>query len=267
MSPDGFVTSPDGTELAYWTRGDGPPLVLVHGSATDHRCFNQVLELLPGYRLVAYDRRGHGQSGGVSPDRIAVEIDDLLAILADVAEPGRPTYLLGYSYGALVSLHTLLSHESAVAAAVLYEPPMHEPGMLPRVAEVGSLIAAGEHDAALALFVASSFYLPDRVIEAMQRGAPWQVSVELAPTLPAEFTALAAAQLPAPTVRVPPIRILVAAEGGNPTFRTVAQRIQAAVPGCEVVRVPGLPHFAMDTAAGPFADAVREGLRRMPPAS
>ena len=30
------VVSRDGTEIAYWTSGNGPPLVLVHGTPADH---------------------------------------------------------------------------------------------------------------------------------------------------------------------------------------------------------------------------------------
>jgi hypothetical protein len=30
------VASVDGTPIAYWRSGDGPPLILVHGSFDDH---------------------------------------------------------------------------------------------------------------------------------------------------------------------------------------------------------------------------------------
>jgi pimeloyl-ACP methyl ester carboxylesterase len=37
------VTSVDGTPIAYWRSGDGPPLVLVHGSFDDHNVWAPVL--------------------------------------------------------------------------------------------------------------------------------------------------------------------------------------------------------------------------------
>jgi pimeloyl-ACP methyl ester carboxylesterase len=33
------VRSADGTSIAVWVEGSGPPLVLVHGSLTDHTTF------------------------------------------------------------------------------------------------------------------------------------------------------------------------------------------------------------------------------------
>ena len=40
------VVSRDGTEIAYWTSGDGPPLVLVHGTTADHTRWAPVLKYL-----------------------------------------------------------------------------------------------------------------------------------------------------------------------------------------------------------------------------
>lgn len=52
-----------GATLNYRTAGDGPPLVLVHGSATDLTTWDGVIdELARDHRVIAYDRRGYGQS-------------------------------------------------------------------------------------------------------------------------------------------------------------------------------------------------------------
>jgi pimeloyl-ACP methyl ester carboxylesterase len=55
------VVSRDGTEIAYWTSGEGPPLVLVHGAPADHTRFRPLLPHLEPYATVhAMDRRGRG---------------------------------------------------------------------------------------------------------------------------------------------------------------------------------------------------------------
>jgi pimeloyl-ACP methyl ester carboxylesterase len=40
---DNHAVSRDGTEIAYWTSGKGPPLVLVHGTTADHTRWDPVL--------------------------------------------------------------------------------------------------------------------------------------------------------------------------------------------------------------------------------
>ena len=64
MSPES-VTSEDGTPIAYLRSGEGPPLVLVHGTAADH---NRWAPVLPAFEerfaVFAVDRRGRGGRGG-----------------------------------------------------------------------------------------------------------------------------------------------------------------------------------------------------------
>ena len=58
------VASRDDTEIAYWTSGDGPPIVLVHGTPADHTRWRPLLPYLERQVTVhAIDRRGRGASG------------------------------------------------------------------------------------------------------------------------------------------------------------------------------------------------------------
>ncbi|MEA2421871.1 MAG: hypothetical protein QOF55_970, partial [Thermoleophilaceae bacterium] len=57
-----------GVALAYDERGDGPPAVLVHGTATDRSVWRETVEALgEGARAIAYDRRAYGDSGAPEP--------------------------------------------------------------------------------------------------------------------------------------------------------------------------------------------------------
>ena len=58
------VVSKDGTPITCWSSGQGPPLVLVHGTAADHGRWAPVLPAFEQHFTVcAVDRRRRGGSG------------------------------------------------------------------------------------------------------------------------------------------------------------------------------------------------------------
>ena len=112
------ITSADGTPIAVQKRGAGPPLVLVHGTTSNHLSFRFVEPLL-GKHLTVYalDRRGRGESGDAPEYAIEREFEDLAAV---VDSRGKPSNLLGHSYGALVPGAAPLARN--IRRLVLYEP-------------------------------------------------------------------------------------------------------------------------------------------------
>ncbi|WP_405484110.1 alpha/beta fold hydrolase [Nocardia sp. NBC_00511] len=58
-------------ELYFTRRGQGEPLLLIHGLGDDHHAWDRVVPLLSGFDVVAVDLPGHGKSarlgGGVRP--------------------------------------------------------------------------------------------------------------------------------------------------------------------------------------------------------
>src|SRR5262245_8875108 len=91
------VVSRDGTEIGYWTSGEGPPLVLVHGSMCDHTAFDPlVAELRHSMTTFSVDRRGFGASGDGPGYAIEREFEDVAAVVEDVAaRAGGPVALWG----------------------------------------------------------------------------------------------------------------------------------------------------------------------------
>ena len=91
------VVSADGTPIAVWRTGEGPPLVLVHGAAADHGRWAPVLPALQErFTVLAMDRRGRGGSGDAEDYEIEREYEDVAAV---VEWAGDGVDLLGHSHG------------------------------------------------------------------------------------------------------------------------------------------------------------------------
>jgi pimeloyl-ACP methyl ester carboxylesterase len=99
-----------GVELAWSERGQGPPVLLVHETATSGAVWGPLAEALEGeFRAISYDRRGWGAS--TAPDtyrRTTVEeqSEDAAALLASAAD--GPAVVCGAGLGAVVALDLLL---------------------------------------------------------------------------------------------------------------------------------------------------------------
>lgn len=91
------VRSRDGTEIAVWQTGSGPPLVLVHGTPADHSRWRPLLPYLqPHFTVHAVDRRGRGASTD-SPDyALEREFEDVAAVVdAAAASSGSSVSVYG----------------------------------------------------------------------------------------------------------------------------------------------------------------------------
>src|SRR5712692_5102137 len=115
-----FATSRDGTPIAYRRTGEGPSLVIVGGALSDHTSAGALAdELGRDLSVIAYDRRGRGESGASPPWSLEREIEDLHA-LADL--DGGPVFVYGHSSGAVLSIEAALAG-LPVRRLVVYEPP------------------------------------------------------------------------------------------------------------------------------------------------
>ncbi len=118
------VTSFDGTRLALTTWGptDAPAVVLVHGLGLSTESWGQVPELLSqAHRVVAYDLRGHAQSGDAKSGdySMTAQARDLDAVLRDVTSDGQKAVVVGNSLGGgIILAHAHLCGDERVAGVV-----------------------------------------------------------------------------------------------------------------------------------------------------
>lgn len=121
-----------GATLAVETAGDpqAPAALLVHGFASRRRDNWVRTRWLPplvdaGFRVVAPDLRGHGESS--RPRRLAAYsvprfVADLVAVL-DAAD-ARVAHVVGYSLGARLAWELAARHPERVASLVVGGPPV-----------------------------------------------------------------------------------------------------------------------------------------------
>lgn len=95
------ITTADGASIAYDDRGDGKPLVLVHGITEARGMWDPVSDLLAAqWRVVRVDLRGHGESDRRPPYDLATMAGDV-ATVVDALGLERPL-LVGHSLGGAV---------------------------------------------------------------------------------------------------------------------------------------------------------------------
>jgi 3-oxoadipate enol-lactonase len=102
--------------LAFETRGEGIPLVFIHGFSFDMRTWDAQVDVLSRYfQVVRYDLRGFGRSSmPTGPYSHVQDLRDLIAFLS-LSAP----VLIGLSLGANIALSCALDHSHAVQGLVL----------------------------------------------------------------------------------------------------------------------------------------------------
>lgn len=106
----------NGTRLAYIDRGQGTPVILLHGFCGSSAYYDEVAPLLEGScRLIIPDLRGHGDSDAPEGTYTMEAIADDIAALIDRLNLGRPV-VLGHSLGGYVTLALAEKHEGKLLA-------------------------------------------------------------------------------------------------------------------------------------------------------
>jgi pimeloyl-ACP methyl ester carboxylesterase len=267
-APDRLVLSADGTPIAVFTSGVGPPLVLVHGTTADHTTWRAAGPLLAGtFTVHAIDRRGRGASGdGPGPYAIEREYEDLAAVAgALAAETGGPVDVVGHSYGGRCALGAALLTAS-IGRIVVYESapsPAEGGGYRPSGVErrIRDLIESDRRDAALETFFREIVRMPEPDLAAYRADPVWPVRVAAVHTSLRELEGEAspAASLEAlGGVRQPVLQVL----GGDssPVFHEATVALDARLANGRVVVIDGARHAAHHTHVDAFVDSIRAFL-------
>jgi pimeloyl-ACP methyl ester carboxylesterase len=244
------VLSRDGTEIAYFTSSEGPPLLLVHGGGGDHTRWDTLRPYLePHFTVHAMDRRGRGASGDHSAYRIEREYEDVAAVIDAIAEDScSPISVYGHSYGGFTAFGGATLTEN-ISRLLLYEgwPPVNPslfaipPGFIERME---ALLAEGRREEVIEIVFREVVKMSDGEIEAYRAQPSWQARVASAHTFPREertfaatpFDARQAAQIAAPTL------LLIGSESQE--WGPEAETVAAALPDARIAVMDGQTHTA-----------------------
>lgn len=250
-----LVRSAQGVQVSWERHGDGAPLLLVHGSFSDHRTnWQEVTPLLAErFTLHAVARRGRGETDATSGHGVPDEACDVAAVVEAVAEP---VFLLGHSYGAQAALAAAALVPERVRALVLYEPPwptLVAGEILERLEAFGR---QGDWDALVETFMRDVLRVPAPEIAAIRATPFWRVWTADAGASLGDVRALARYDFDPDRFRglALPVVLLAGSESPRALFATDA--LAAALPRARVVILEGQAHEGMTTAPRQFADTV-----------
>lgn len=265
------VVSRDGTQIAYWTSGDGSPLVLVHGAPADHTRWRPLLPYLEDHVTIhAMDRRGRGGSGDGGPYGLEREYEDVAAVIEAVAAVfGQPVDVYGHSHGAIVAFGAATLTRN-LRKLVLYEGwPVPDPSIYALPVEVmnriNRLLAEGDPDGVVEALFRAVEDVSDEDMAALRSAPSWPGRVAAAHTLPREILGETRARLvreQAARIGVPVL--LVIGEASTDPAKAEVDTVAAALPDARLLVLAGQQHIADILDPETFARHLLEFLHSRP---
>ena len=254
----------NGVSLAIETRGSGPAIVFIHGFPLDRHIWRHQLDTLTGYRRIAYDLRGLGQSD--APDlgySIAMYADDLAGLLDALGEDR--VVLCGLSMGGYIGFEFLRRYRSRVRGLILMDTRAEADSaegrkardvLVGRVREQGAMAAA---EAMLPRFFTP--VVPPEIIEAIRAmilsaPVPGIVGALTAMRDRPDSTPLLGALLGIPT-------LVVVGQEDVITPPAISEAMAAALPEGRLVEIPGAGHLPCVEQPVPTTRAILKFLQSL----
>jgi pimeloyl-ACP methyl ester carboxylesterase len=260
------VISADGTEIGFFTSGEGRPLLLVHGSVGDHTRWDALLPYLePHFTVYAMDRRGRGASGDHADYHIEREYEDVAAIVNTVAKSsGSAVTVYGSSYGGLCAFGAA-ALDANIRRLILYEgwPTLNpEPLSAPPefIERAERLLAAGQREAVIETVAREVVKMTEEELEEYRSHPSWEARVAAAPTYPREERAFVKARFDpqqAAKITVPTLLLV----GSDSPDDWHVETMATALPNARIATLEGQTHIADVIAPELVAEQVITFLR------
>ena len=120
------IIKTNGTKLEFIEKGQGDPVIFVHGSVNDFRSWHLQMEpFSKHYKAISYSRRYHypnASSGDRSDYSVDLHAADLASMIRDLGL--QRSHIVGSSYGAYTALVLAAKNLELVRSLTLGEPPI-----------------------------------------------------------------------------------------------------------------------------------------------
>lgn len=249
-----FVTSRDGTRIAFDRLGQGPTLIVVGGLFCEREKMHPLAEAFAArFGVINYDRRGRGESSDSDAYAVGREIEDLGAL---IEEAGGSALVYGHSSGAGLALEAA-SSGLPIDALILHEPPyggddIESQDSARQLAEqVRTAVERGDGEGAISTFF-EAMGLPDEMVRDFAADPNMRA---VAHTMPYDFEVMGeftGGGIPAARAQSINCPTLVLAGGASPDFfKETAERLASLIPGARLETIEGQGHEAPPEAVAP----------------
>jgi pimeloyl-ACP methyl ester carboxylesterase len=277
--PIGRFLDVDGVRLHYIERGQGEPLVLIHGNGTmiqDFTVSGLVDRLAERYRVIVIDRPGYGYSA--RPRQLWTPRAHARLFQKGLAQLGiKQTTVYGHSWGTLVAVALALEFPSLVRGLVLgsgyYYPTLRadtfllSPPAIPVIGDAMRYTVSPLVARAILPGMIKRVFQPAAVPERFEREFPKALMLR-----PLQLRAAAEdAALMTPTVmelrqhyrelRVP-VTIITGADDQIADVGRQSARLHRELPHSEFITLPGLGHMIHHLAPDAVADTIDRTAQR-----
>jgi pimeloyl-ACP methyl ester carboxylesterase len=261
-APDLRVGSGDGTSLGVFVEGDGPPLVMVHGSIADHTTFDGlVAELAPSMCTYRMDRRGFGASGDADHYTIEREHEDVAAVVDAVSQhSGAEVAVFAHSYGANCALGGAVATDD-VSHLVLYEPSLGLTYPAGCIDSIEAALERGDRDAAIVEVLSTILEMTTAEIDQYRQSARWPERLRAAHTVPRECRVEQGRSFGSTRWAVGCPTLVMTGSATTDELGAIARAAVDAIDGAQLRVLEGHDHMAHRAAPQVLAEQVRAFLR------
>lgn len=252
----------NGVQLAVEHRGSGPAVLFVHAFPLDRTIWQHQMDTLTGYRRIAPDLRGMGQSD--APDlgySMATYAEDLVALLDVLGE--SQVVICGISLGGYIAFELVRRWRERVRGLILMDTRAEadsaegrkaRDGLIGRVREQGAIAAA---EAMLPRFFTSQ--VSPEIIERVRTAILRTPVSGIVGALSAMRERPDSTPLLGTLAGIPTL-VLVGAEDAI-TPPPLAQAMAAAIPGARLMEIPGAGHLPCIEQPVPTTRAILKFLQ------